>query len=459
MGRILGIRRAAGMTLNGSASPTISNVRFVNCWARGIHGADGGGGVTGDGGNGGPGGRAMGGGAYCGPNGNPLFENCSFTGCLARGGDGGDGSSGGTDFPPGHGGAWGDKDWPGWDYGPLLDYWKYSGYGGAIYCDEGSTAEFVNCTFSNNTVIGGSCGISGATPIVFGWPYSHYKIQSFGGAVYASTGSAPTFTDCNFINNIADPNGWPTSFRSGDTVAAYPTTSYGGAVAFETGASPLFTNCIFTDNLSAVGGAIYCDESYPEIDGSGFVGNSALHGGGVLFSQGFAIVNQCYFTGNDGTFAAAQGGAIATLGANAEITDCNISNNYSAGNGGGIYVSSRNIDGNAVDDGGDSVLIKNCLIANNIAGLGGGGVAAVWYSEPNIVNCTIFNNTVTGSGGGLFSSYGSYVNVLNSIIWDNTAGIGSNGSQIAVSGGELPSYYPDILQRCPGFKRPVCVGQ
>jgi hypothetical protein len=422
----------AGMTLNGSASPTVRNVRFVNCWARGIHGGNGAASVAGNPGNGGPGGRAMGGGAYCGPDGSPLFENCFFTGCLARGGDGGNGGDGSATIMPGHGGAWGDKNWPLWEYGPLMDYWWYTGCGGAIYCDEGSTAEFVNCNFIDNNTIGGSCGITGAGMIMFGWPYSHYKIQSFGGAVYAATGSAPTFTDCNFTDNMADPNGALIHRQGGATVAAYPTTSYGGAIAFENGASPLFTKCTFTGNLAAVGGAVYCDEAYPEFDASAFIGNSALHGGGVMFSQGFSIVNQCYFTGNEGTYPAAQGGAIAALGANAEITDCNILRNRSAGDGGGIYVSSRNIDGNEAP-GGNSVLIKNCLIASNVANLEGGGIAAVWFSDPNIVNCTIVNNTAGGRGAGVSSSYGSFVNIVNNIIWDNVTGIGANGSQLAVS--------------------------
>ncbi len=431
----------AGITLHGSASPTVRYCVFSNCVARGIHGGNGNSGADAEswGGNGGPGGMAHGGGAYCGPSGNPLFENCQFTGCVARGGDGGNGAAGSTNSYPGHGGAWGDKNAPWWWEYVVLDYWRYSGYGGAVFCDDGSTAEFIDCSFSNNIAIGGSCGISGNNPFIPGWPYSHYKIQSFGGAIYASSGSAPTFTGCSFINNTADINGAPTHTDGGVTVAAYPTLSYGGAVAFENGAAPLFTNCSFQQNLATVGGAMYQDEAFPEIIGSDFIGNSALHGGAVLFSQGVSDIRECNFIGNVATFEAAQGGAITALGANIEVVDSNISNNRSAGSGGGIYLSSKNIDGNEFE-GGNSILIKNCLITGNIAGTDGGGLSANWYCDTNVVNCTIFNNRVSGLGGGLFSSYGSYVNVLNSIIWDNTAGIGSSGgSQIAVSGTTPPA--------------------
>ncbi|MGA2322215.1 MAG: S8 family serine peptidase [Sedimentisphaerales bacterium] len=430
----------AGITLNGRASPTVRYCVFSNCIARGIHGADGSAGVIPGNiysGSGGPGGMALGGGAYCGPSSNPLFENCLFTRCIARGGDGGNGAAGSTTNYPGHGGGWGDKNAPWWQY-QRLDYWKYSGYGGAVFCDDGSTAEFNDCSFSNNIAIGGSCGISGNNPFVPGWPYSHYKIQSFGGAIYASSGSAPTFTGCSFINNTADINGSPTYTSGGVTVAAYPTLSYGGAVAFENGAAPLFTNCSFQQNLATVGGAMYQDEAFPEIIGSDFIDNSALYGGAILFSQGISEIRECNFIGNVATFETAQGGAITALGANIEVVDSNIANNHSTGSGGGIYLSSKNIDGNEFE-GGNSILIKNCLITGNIADLDGGGISASWYCDTNVVNCTIFNNRVSGLGGGLFSSYGSYVNILNSIIWGNQAGIGSSGSQIAVSGIEPPA--------------------
>jgi hypothetical protein len=437
----------AGITLNGRASPTVRYCIFSNCVARGIHGGNGNAGLDalGWGGNGGPGGKAHGGGAYCGQRSDPLFKNCQFSGCVARGGDGGNGASGSN--PPGHGGAWGDKnaDWW-WEYPSFYgiaieDFWRYSGYGGAVFCDDESTAEFIDCSFSNNIAIGGSCGISGNNPFVPGWPYTHYKIQSFGGAVYASSGSAPTFTGCSFINNTADIDGWPTHLDGGATVAAYPTISYGGAVAFENGASPIFTNCLFQQNLATVGGAMYQDESFPLIIDSNFIANSALHGGAILFSQGVSQIKECNFIGNEATFDAAQGGAITALGANIEVVDSNITNNRSAGSGGGIYLSSKNIDGNEFA-GGNSILIKNCLITYNSAEVGGGGIAANWHSDPNVVNCTIFNNKVGGAGlgGGLLSAYGSFINVINDIIWGNEGGFGSRGAQIAANSGPgIPS--------------------
>ena len=66
-----------------------------------------------------------------------------------------------------------DEDWTEWDldtwidyvlsygYDHYDDYWKYSGYGGAIYCQNNSSPLFINCSFDDNRTYGGVCGIGG----------------------------------------------------------------------------------------------------------------------------------------------------------------------------------------------------------------------------------------------------------------------------------------------------------
>jgi len=448
-----GTCRGAGMQLNGAASPTVRNCRFVNCVARGVHGATGAGGSGTDGysGNGGPGGKAFGGGAYCGQDGSPLFENCVFINCSARAGDAGNGGSA-APATGGHGGAWGDSNEVWWDdwkqlYGtihPLEEYWKYSGYGGAIYCDTNSTAEFNNCTFTSNSVMGSSCGISGAS-VPSGWPTQHYKIESFGGAVYAASGSMPYFVDCNFTDNEANMQGPPTNrIDNIATVNAYPNVSFGGAVAFEDSAAPVFEKCTFNNNRATVGGGAFAARAYGIVTDCNFEDNSSYNGGGILYVGGTSEIENSRFTGNQSTVSAAQGGAITLLGADAEVRDCNIWNNASAGSGGGIYISSRDVGGTELP-GGNSVLIRNCLITGNLAGQNGAGISATWYSDPNIVNCTITGNIAQGMGGGLYSAYNNYTKIINSIFWDNNA---PQGPQIAVGATDNPSYvkvtYSDI---------------
>jgi len=439
----------AGMELVGTSSPTVRNCVFENCEAFGIHGGTGNTGTDeqGWGGNGGPGGKALGGGAYCGPSSSPLFENCSFVNCLVRGGDGGNGANNPPGGPPGHGGAWGDKDAPWWwemedRYGhELQDYWKYSGYGGAAYCAEGSSPEFVNCRFSGNRAEGGSCGISGSDPGVSGWPYHHYKIDHFGGAVYVANNSSPKFTNCVFNNNESDVEGpsvhyWDTQL----TFNAYTNISYGGSVAFESWAMPQFDNCTFNNNTANIGGGMYWTWSEPVLSECLFENNTALGGGGLFFVGGYGRIASSVFTGNSATGAGSAGGGICCLGANAMIVDCNISNNSTASMGGGIYISSKHVDGDDIEgwnSGFNTVLLKNSMISSNVSSGSGGGIAAQWNSDPNIVNCTIADNRVSGEGGGLYCGYGNYTNIVNTIIWGNLAN--NDPQQIAIGTTANPS--------------------
>ena len=294
-----------------SASPTVRNCVFRNCL---IIAQDGGNGTAG--GNGGWGGWAHGGGVSIGPDSNPLFENCTFTGCQAYGGDGGNGG----DSPQGYGGSW-DSSHYGilWEWEPLSgykDYWRYSGYGGAAYCDTNSSPEFIDCNFINNTVYGGDCGMGGQTPTaVAGWPNRHYQIDRFGGAVYGAADSSPKFTRCNFNSNQADTNGvlWRYNNSPASSAVAYNNLSYGGAVAFEDSASPYFIDCNFNGNISHLGGGFWSDDAYPIVIGSNFTGNTANHGAGMLVVNGQAKISHNMFTANQANYAGGEGGAIATL--------------------------------------------------------------------------------------------------------------------------------------------------
>ena len=429
-----------GMELLYDASPDVRNCRFEGCYVWGAHGSNGNGGVDlrGSPGNGGWAGWARGGAVVCGYFGSPIFTNCSFIDCWARGGDGG---NGGAD-PGGHGGNWEEEGWDGtswiWDYGPFLPHWKYSGYGGAIYCYPNSAPEFVDCNFTNNQTYGGSCGITGQ-PYISTWPLNHYKIDSFGGAVYAAEGSSPVFTGCTFIDNESDVNGPTSHFKDDEIPINYdPYISYGGAIAFEDGASPLFIDCSFNNNIATIGGGMWWTWADPNIVDCNFVQNTAFHGGGVYFVGGTAEIARSNFRENEALYDTSivdpnnpeevlgEGGAIHCFGADATIVDCNVFNNDAGGSGGGIYIS-----GSAIP------LVKNCLITGNYATRDGGGISIDWHSDVNIVNCTIADNEVAGGGygGGLCSSYNSSVNIINSIIWDNLGNIGAQGLQLAIATG------------------------
>ncbi len=417
-----------------SSSITVKNCVFLNCSVFAGNGGNGAGGADalGYGGNGGWAGWAQGGAISIGSESHPIFINCSFTGCSAQGGDGGNGGD------LGHGGNWGDPEAPWWEYGPFDDYWRYTGYGGAVYCGLESTPEFVDCNFVGNYAYAGSCGISGAAAVL-GWPTQHYRIDRFGGAVYCADGSMPIFAGCTFTNNQADVNG-PAAHHE-DTVQVVnddPSIAYGGAIAFENSAKPTFNNCTFNSNLAHIGGAIYWQWAEPLISGCDFVANTAYDGGGVYFVGGLSTIKGSTFRENQAVLDTSiagpnnlivvlgEGGAINCFDADAMIVDCNIFNNEAATSGGGVYISGSN-----------NTKLQNCLLRGNFAARDGGGISANWYSDSNIVNCTIVDNAVAGKGygGGIYCSYNSYVKILNSIVWGNIGGTGAEGSQLALGTG------------------------
>ncbi|AQT70244.1 Serine protease AprX [Anaerohalosphaera lusitana] len=387
------------------ASATVKNCRIESCSVTAGHGGDGG-----QGGDGGWGGWAHGGAAYVGPGGSPKFVNCEFIDNEATGGNGGNAGNGGV-----RGGSWDEihNPWPDWDYGPYIEYWKYSGYGGAVYCDEQSTPEFVDCYFSGNTAHGPTTG-QGVIPA------GHYQIETYGGAIYAATGSSPKFTNCVFDNNEADREGQQVEHHDEPTTTEDPFFAFGGAIAFEHECKIELIDCDFDGNTAHNGGAIYAEWADPQVTDCNFVNNSSYNGGALYYNNGRFTVDNTRFHGNVAAIESGLGGAIYGADANSVLTNISLLDNSASGSGGGIFLY-----------GSGKTTVENALIANNTAGRDGGGFSANWYAKAWLNNCTIADNQATREnslGGGLSVSYGSEVDVLYSIIWDNSASIGASAS-------------------------------
>ncbi|MBC8384566.1 MAG: PKD domain-containing protein, partial [Candidatus Cloacimonetes bacterium] len=109
------------------------------------------------------------------------------------------------------------------------------------------------------------------------------------------------------------------------------------------------------------------------------------------------------------------GGAIYIDGfPKVSISNCNIVNNRSKRDGGGVYCS-------------DDVHIKNCRIVNNVAYEYGGGVC-FGYPSPKISNSIIcYNQAETGGGGGI-EIYGECTpQIVNTIITNNKSHLPGGG--------------------------------
>jgi len=453
-----------------NASPTIRNCRFVDCSITGGDGQDGAGGTEQHpiGFDGGWAGYAYGGAVYIGFESDPLFENCLFENCQAIGGNGGNGGTGHDGAQGGRGGNWMLAEsieetvrlwWDGWEWGPYDrdgnlqgysyfswegstgdfrgyydEYWKYSGYGGAVYIEYYSSPRFVDCNFVGNSTQGGVCGIGGDTDPL---PNRNLKIENFGGAVYIGSASDPEFVGCAFSKNSADTNTVPLP------------DDYGGSIAFENDCRPVFIGCDIADSNACIGGGIWGADSTATIVDCNFTGNMAYHGGGIYAVNSDGTISSTTLTGNlalQSTIDANQvtdpnasvgsvsswGGGYCGINSPIDIYDSVFAKNRAMLSGGGLYI------GGSGQDIEETPLVHNCLIYGNSAGRDGGGISVQWFNEPIISNCTIAENLVSGAfgdafGGGLYVGYDSNAVLVDSIVWGNIST--DEGSQIAVTNG------------------------
>jgi parallel beta helix pectate lyase-like protein/List-Bact-rpt repeat protein/von Willebrand factor type A domain-containing protein len=433
-----------------NASPTIRNCVFENLHVTGGDGADGDGGVQDEhpmGFDGGWAGAGYGGAVYLGYLSAPTFENCLFRDCSATGGNGGNGGNGVDGADGGRGGNWEWSEsieqnmvltgWDGWEWGPYLDYWKYSGYGGAVYCSSYTSPRFVDCTFEDSHTFGSLSG-TGGDPVPP--PNRDLNVENFGGAVYIDAFSDPDFTGCVFRDNTADTN----TVSQPDDIYV----SYGGSVAFENDSSPTFTECVFENNGAAIGGGLWWSNASATIVDCNFVGNTAYHGGGMYAVDAEAVISDTIVQRNLAFLANVDanlvndpnvafggvmswGGGLAAINSPIEIFDSIFVENRAQSSGGGLYLAGSDQDITVAP------MVHNSLIHHNSAGRDGGGIAT-WKSEPVISSCTIADNMVTGAlgvafGGGLSVAYDSNAVLIDSILWGNMSN--QDGSQVAVVNG------------------------
>ncbi|MHC4772302.1 MAG: right-handed parallel beta-helix repeat-containing protein [Planctomycetota bacterium] len=344
-------------------------------------------------------------------------------------------------------------------YDALLDAWRYSAHGGAVFCELDSDATFRDCVFEENQTHGGLTGVGGAQDILtvanaVPWPDRQLNMPTAGGAVFAAADCDLEFTNCTFRNNIADTStvDLPHTFQ----------ISFGGAVAYEYNCSVSFTNCDFEENTATVGGAIYGHYGYNEeiegsdpmavIAGCNLFNNEAYLGAGAFIDDNNVSIVDTIFRSNqarvpdpsvvppeDTLELTGEGAGLYAHVQDLEIIDSVFVENFAELSGGGLLLSGT--VGYPTD-------IFNCLFAGNTAQRDGAGASVNWSSNASFVNCTFADNdspgiseddgddgeTVLspGSGGGLYLGYDSVAYVNDSIFWGNTA---AEGEQITVGTG------------------------
>jgi hypothetical protein len=282
----------------------------------------------------------------------------------------------------------------------------------------GNTASISNSTFTGNFASdGGAVAFFGNSLNIDACNISGNFSETVGAGIEmtsSAAGATFTLTSSAVNSNSSTPAGTITVGFSGAGITAH--LGSGGTVTVSNSTIDGNHSGSITAISDAGGLGILCttlNMTNTSIDNNR---GGDLGGGGIIaITTGtFSNVN---IIGNH--TARDVGGLYFQLGLTSlSMTNCNISDNFAGGVGGGMQI------------GGGQDTFTNCIINGNHAGFGQGGMG-VFGSSLTMISCTISNNTSGGDAGGLFVDTNSTGSMTNCTINDNWAATNGGGIEIA----------------------------
>ena len=196
--------------------------------------------------------------------------------------------------------------------------------------------------------------------------------------IYAGfTGLETLLSQRNIITNVVT--------LSGDIGTAGVTTDNCYHVVIVAGLSGTLT---LLDGVSIVSGNANASFVIPSITVNTHSINPR-NGGGMYKVSSNTDITDCRFRRNDASGSGA--GIYETISAVTSVyTNCTVTQNISATDGGGMYILSS------------SCLYKNCSFNNNDASDDGAGIYLSGSGSPAFTGCTFSSNDATGQGGALY---------------------------------------------------------
>ncbi len=241
-----------------------------------------------------------------------------------------------------------------------------SGYGGAIYCVDGSRPTIRQCILIANTA---------------GWS---------GGAVCCESDCPATLINCDVIGNTAGASGGGVYAApqmvirgcriSGNSCTVAPYRPYYGGGVY----GGILHDCTVSNNSAAEGGGTYnsraagclisgnsasrgggCRLRYDDRIVNCVVSRNAAENGGGIYADGSSLVEGCFIYGNTASYG---GGIMANKGA---LANSSLTRNTASRAGGGVYAKS-----------GSDVTIRNSILWANTSPQG--PEISVWNSGTSI---------------------------------------------------------------------------
>ncbi|HUT31120.1 MAG TPA: right-handed parallel beta-helix repeat-containing protein [Sedimentisphaerales bacterium] len=132
-------------------------------------------------------------------------------------------------------------------------YGKGDSWGGGIFCTNGSSPTFINCTITNCMAAGGVGGQGGYSYSIYGGYGGDGEGTGYGGAVACLNNSNPTFENCTITRNraiggVAGMGGYA------GLVYGYRGMGIGDGVGggvYAKDSSPRFVNCTISENIAS----------------------------------------------------------------------------------------------------------------------------------------------------------------------------------------------------------------
>ncbi|MEO0508581.1 MAG: right-handed parallel beta-helix repeat-containing protein [Verrucomicrobiota bacterium] len=299
----------------------------------------------------------------------------------------------------------------------VQNFFEGSSSGGAIRTQSGNLNIFGSSFIDNTGFTGGAFFSSGGSVLIQDSTFSGNRGLQ-GGAISAS-GTTIDIVNSQLTGNTAIA---PTGAPGGAGI--------GGALSFSSGSNATIRNSNIDNNVGEVaGGGIRINNSTTTVD----IENSTIN------------QNEAQGVSEDG------GGLTISGGAQVIITNSEVNENTSEGNGGAIQIQNSGssvtverttISGNSAEAGGgirsdegNVTVIESTISGNEATDGEGGGINATRGDQLTVENSTVSGNEASGGGGGIVVSTGASATVESSTIAFNNSGAGGAGIRFSTDSG------------------------